>query len=273
MFFSLSKLVGHLILPVTLVLIMLSAAPLIRWLGLRRLARFLGTVGGLALLVMLFTPLDDWLLSPLEGRFPQMERQAVIDGDFAGIIVLGGAEDGRLTRAHGQPAIGSGGERFTEAAILSRLRPDLPVVFTGGSGFYSDPEASGGPVAEALLLDLGVPADRLLIESRSRDTWENATFTRALVGDVVSRPWILITSAYHMPRSYGVFTTDGWNMRAYPVDYNALGPIWGWNDYRFVDRLWQIHMATREWLGLLAYRLSGRLEHIFPAPVDRRSSE
>lgn len=267
MFFSLSKLVGHLILPVTLVLIMLSAAPLIRWLGLRRLARFCGTAGGLGLIVMLFTPLDNWLLSPLEDRFPQMERQAVVDGDFAGIIVLGGAEDGRLTRAHGQPAVGSGAERFIEAAILSRLRPDLPVVFTGGSGFYSDPAASGGPVAEALLRDLGVPADRLVIEGRSRDTWENATFSRSLVGDVASRPWILITSAYHMPRSYGVFTADGWNVQAYPVDYNALGPIWGWNDYRFVDRLWQIYTATREWLGLLAYRLTGRLDDIFPAPV------
>ncbi|WP_372056691.1 YdcF family protein [Tistrella mobilis] len=273
MFFSVSKLVGHLVLPVTLLLLSLALAPFLRWAGLKRIARFLGTAGGVAMAVILFTPLDYWLLAPLENRFPRVERETVATGNFAGIVVLGGPEDGRLTRAHHQPSVGAAAERFIEAAILARLRPDLPVVFTGGSGVYSDPDAKGGPVAEALLRDLGVAPDRLMIESESRNTFQNAIFAKEMVGDVSGRPWLLITSAAHMPRSYGIFISQGWNVTAYPVDYNTFTPVWGWNDYRFTDRLNLVHLATREWVGLIVYRLTGRLGSMFPSPVGGASPE
>lgn len=268
MFFSVSKLVGHLVLPVTLLLLSLALAPFLRWVGLKRISRFLGMAAGVGLAVALFTPLDYWLLAPLENRFPRVERETVAKGDFAGIVVLGGPEDGRLTKAHHQPSVGAAAERFIEAAILSRLRPDLPVLFTGGSGVYSDPDAKGGPVAEALLRDLGVAPERLMIESESRNTFQNATLAKEMAGDVSTRPWLLITSAAHMPRSYGIFVSQGWNVTAYPVDYNTFAPVWGWNDYRFTDRLNLIHLATREWVGLLAYRITGRTNRVFPAPLE-----
>jgi len=269
MFFALSKLVGNLILPVNLTLILVPLAALLRLFGLNRLSTVLFCIAGVLLAVMLFTPLDTWLLRPLESRFPQMDRPMVARGDYAGIIVLGGPEDGRLTQKHGQVSFGMAGERFTETAVLARLRPDLPVVFTGGSGFYGSPEARGGPVAQRILTDLGVVEDRLIIESESRNTYQNALLSKPLVNSVSDKPWILVTSAAHMPRSYGIFTALDWNVVAYPVDYNFLEARWGWNEYRFVDRLLLINLAAREWIGLVAYKLTGRIAHWFPAPRQK----
>ncbi len=80
---------------------------------------------------------------------------------------------------------------------------------------------------ETLLTALGVPQDRLILEAKSRDTYENAVFlkeelTRA--GELgPGKRWLLITSAYHMPRAMGAFRQAGFDVEPWPVDYRTRG--------------------------------------------------
>ena len=119
----------------------------------------------------------------------------------------------------------------------------------------------------ALWLSLGVPAQRMTFENRSRNTYENATMTRAIVQPRPGERWLLVTSAAHMPRSMGIFRRAGWNMIAYPVDYRTFGDA---RDVRpttlALDALRRIDAALHEWIGLLVYRLTGKTDSLLPAP-------
>jgi uncharacterized SAM-binding protein YcdF (DUF218 family) len=116
-----------------------------------------------------------------------------------------------------------------------------------------------------------VPQDRLILEAKSRDTYENAAFlkeqlTRA--GELGSGTrWLLITSAYHMPRAMGAFRQAGFNVEPWPVDYRTRGKADLTRPFDKVSEgLRRVDVASREWAGLLAYWLRGRSDALFPAP-------
>jgi len=109
-------------------------------------------------------------------------------------------------------------------------------------------------------------AERVLFEDRARNTYENALYSKRLASPAPGERWLLVTSAAHMPRSVGVFRQVGWPVVPYPVDYETEGEFrilirpdaaLRWNEF---DR------AVKEWVGLLAYWLSGRSSAPFPAP-------
>ena len=104
--------------------------------------------------------------------------------------------------------------------------------------------------------DLGLSPDRLRLEAASRNTAENAAMTRALLTPEAGQRWLLVTSAYHMPRAVAAFCAAGWTgLIPYPVDYRSPGDGAGW---RFSENADALATALREWIGLAAYRLTGR---------------
>ena len=104
-----------------------------------------------------------------------------------------------------------------------------------------------------LWLSLGVPEDRMTFESASRNTYENAVLTKALVAPKPGETWLLVTSAAHMPRSVGIFRAAGWPVLAYPVDYRTSGtPHDWWPTSKVVDQQRKLEVAGHEWIGLLA---------------------
>ena len=104
-------------------------------------------------------------------------------------------------------------------------------------------------------------------ENRSRNTYENAIMTRALVRPKPGESWLLVTSAAHMPRSIGIFRHIGWDMTAYPVDYRTFGNS---RDDKptteALDSLRRLDVALHEWVGLAAYWAAGKTDTFFPAP-------
>jgi len=163
------------------------------------------------------------------------------------------------------------GERLLEGAILAQRFPDAKVAFSGGDAgilYMSDSEAQG---AADILTKLGVSRDRLILEANARDTYENAIYLKKeLEGEGTFGPearWLLITSAYHMPRSIGAFRQAGFDVEPWPVDYRTRG----WQDFsklfdKVSEGLRRVDTATREWVGLLAYWLTGRTNALFPSP-------
>jgi uncharacterized SAM-binding protein YcdF (DUF218 family) len=232
------------------------------WRG-RRSGRWLilASLGFFALHVV--TPVNQWLLLPLEDRFA---RPTTAPAHVDGIIVLGGAVDQNLTEARGIPALNGAAERMTEAVVLARRYPDARIVFTGGQGSLVHGALSEADVARQLWTAMGLDKARVTYESESRNTHQNAVLSKALINPTPGETWLLVTSASHMPRSVGVFRKAGFPIVPWPVNYRTGRSFAALYDAPFPERIGQFEAGLREWVGLAAYYWMGRTDAIFPAP-------
>lgn len=259
MAFTVTKLLSMALLPSALLVELAILGLLLRR---RRAGRALlwAGVGGLAACLAL--PVDSWAIRPLEDAFPPVTAPPP---HLDGIIVLGGAIDDLTSLDRGMPVLTAAANRITTFAILAHDYPDARLVFTGGSGRVEQGSATEAYFARILLARLGVATDRVTFEDRSRTSAENAALSKALVHPAAGETWALVTSASHMPRAVGVFRQIGWPVLPWPTGYfsrdnhPALAPSLG-------GKLATLDVAAHEWEGLLAYRLTGRSDALFPQP-------
>lgn len=269
MFYVMSKLAAVFVLPSTLLALGIAVG-----LVLAAFTRFSMTgfalafvsLGGMALIG--FSPLANALILPLEERFAQPDAETLAGRAVAGIIILGGAEDGWVTAGRGSGlALNEAAERVTEGLRLALAHPQARVVFTGGVGRLLGDDPHAADDVGRFLHEAGVARDRIVIERRSRNTHQNATMTLPLISPKPGEVWLLVTSAYHMPRSIGVFRKAGLDALAYPVDFRTRGPedlsrVFG----ALPAGLARADLAAREYIGLVAYYLTGRTDALFPGP-------
>ena len=253
--FVAAKLLAFLTQPLAWVACLLAAGLL-----LQRRWRRGGTAllwGALAVLLLQgWQPLPQALLRELERRHPA--PPSVDLQRYAGVIVLGGAlESSYVWDGHAQPALNAAAERMTAALPLLQRAPQLQLLFTGGEGELLGEGLSEAERARRFYAAMGVEAQRLRFESASRTTHENAVFSARLPGVDPTRPWLLLTSAWHMPRALATFEKAGWNVTPWPADYRA-GLQTPWHQYSLAQGAAQWHTALHEWLGLWVYRLTGR---------------
>lgn len=256
-FFIISKLVGALIKAETWLVIALAVSFFTLLCQKQRIALWIIACTFANVVALSIFPLGGSLLASIEATYPVKPTLERVDG----IIVLGGGGSLGEWRRWGQPELGEGGDRYTAALALARQHPEAVIVFTGGSGNLRDtlnPENSESDLAQEFFTDQGIRAARLVLEYHSRNTAENAKFTLKLVQPKQDMQWVLITSAFHMPRAMRSFETAGWrNLTAYPVDYRTASFIdhTGWN---FERNLRNLNILTREFVGQLAYRFTSR---------------
>ena len=177
---------------------------------------------------------------------------------YAGVVVLGGSfERASLQRGREAVQLNAHAERLTDAVALARAYPDLPIVFSGGCVDTGEGCVAESELAQRFFTQMGLAPQRVRLESASRTTFENARFTAQLPGVDKTRPWLLLTSAWHMPRAMATFRAQGWNVTPWPVDFwsNANMP---WTAYSLTLGVRQWQLALHECLGLLAYWVSGR---------------
>lgn len=212
----------------------------------------------LGLLMLLgWEPLPDAALRYLETQYPAVMPSAN-GAAYAGVIVLGGAlEPAYVWTKPQQSALNGAAERMTEVTPLLRQQPHLKVLFTGGEGELFASGISEAERARRFFEGQGLPASQLLFESTSRTTYENAVLSRQLPGVDPTKHWLLLTSAFHMPRAMAAFRRAGWHVTAYPVDFRS-GVTTPWTQYEMDQGVAKWRLALHELLGLLAYRLTGR---------------
>ena len=211
--------------------------------------------------------MPNWLILPLEQRF---ERADLGGAPITGIVILGGGEDAPVAVARHTHALNEAGERISEAVALARKLPLARIVFSGGNAAFLPGVATEAVAVRAMLTDMGVAADRIAIEDRSRDTWENATFTKTMIGPKEGERWLLVTSAWHMPRSIGVFRAAGFAVEPWPVDYRTAGWRDGLSFFQSpADGLRRLDLVAKEYSGMLAYWLKGRTSSLFPGPCGK----
>ena len=210
---------------------------------------------GLAMLGLLgFRTIPDALLRPLENSYP-VPAAAAID-QHIGIIVLGGAvghPDSFV--AHGQVPLGDAAERMTVPVGLIRQHPNLELVFSGGEGLLLTTGVTESELARAFYQQQGMDMSRIRLEDGSRTTRENAQQVAKLLGNRCLQPWLLVTSAWHMPRSMAEFKAVGCKVTPYPVDFRT-GKSTPLTEYSLAHSLLRWQTALHEWLGLLVYGLT-----------------
>ncbi len=264
MFFYLSKIAWFGIQPVGLLFILMFLTLLT---GISRRPRLAVLFSGMAMILLVvfgWTNAGQMMLEPLEDRFARPDPPPA---EVTGIIILGGGMDGAVTLARGGYELRQAGDRFVEGAILARRYPQARIVVTGGNGALMIDGEGDAVSAKRLLGALGVADGRMILENKSRNTVENATFTRDLLRPQPGQTWVLVTSAFHMPRSMGLFRKAGFDVVAWPVDYRTPGPRpFGHAGHSSVDSINDATTAIREWIGLAAYRATGRTDEFLPSP-------
>ena len=210
---------------------------------------------GLAVLGLLgFEAVPHALLRPLENQYP-VPPAAVVDR-HVGVVVLGGAtQHPRSYQAHAQVPLGEAAERMSVPVGLLREHPKLALVFSGGEGRLLLTGVTEAELARAFYQEQGLDLARLTLESGSRTTRENARQVAALLGARCQEPWLLVTSAWHMPRAVAEFESVGCRVTPYPVDFRT-GASTAWSDYALARSLMQWQTALHEWLGLAVYALT-----------------
>jgi uncharacterized SAM-binding protein YcdF (DUF218 family) len=195
--------------------------------GRRRLARWLVALAIVELLVMSFPPASDALIRQLEDQ-ARAAALAMPRCCFDAIVVLGGGIAPALPPDRVLPRLVNGADRMWLAAHLYRSKV-APRIIVAGGGYEADPNDPATTEAAAMrqfLVDLGVPADAIVEESKSVNTIENIRNVRAMVGD---KRVALITSAYHMPRALQLAALARLDVAAFPTDFRSLRdarPTW-----------------------------------------------
>jgi uncharacterized SAM-binding protein YcdF (DUF218 family) len=263
MFFYASKIISALIWPSSVIamLLVVGAAGAITGRSALWSRRALAT-GIFLLLACGFGPLGNILLLPLEERFVR----GPLPSDVQGAIILGGFEMGTMTQARGQLSLNEAGERLTEGVRVALERPKSTLIYTGGEARLLGSEKSEAAASIGdMFVAFGVPRERIVLEDLSRTTWENADKLRAIVKPQPGQRFVLVTSAFHMPRAMGTFRAAGFDVTAWPVDYRTAGLVDALKPHTSVHHGLQVlDIAFKEWVGLAAYRMSGRSAAFWP---------
>lgn len=264
MFFILSKILGFFALPSNVLITIGLVGVLLLLTRYRRLASWLVVTSLVLIAFVGMSPLGNVLLLPLEQRFPPWDPSR---GAPDGIVVLGGAILPELSAARGAVQLNESAERIAATAALARIYPDARIVFSGGTSALRPGAPVEAPFAVRELEALGVARDRITAEEQSRNTIENAVFSRLIADPKAGERWLLVTSAFHMPRAIAAFRAAGFPVEAYPVDWRTRGPRDATRPFvSMLGGLGQTDLAMHEWVGLLTYRLTGKTAELFPAP-------
>jgi uncharacterized SAM-binding protein YcdF (DUF218 family) len=267
-FFLASKIAGFFALPSNLLISIGLVGVVLLATRFTRAGGRIMAVSLIGLAVCGLSPLGHALILPLEERFPAWDASR---GAPDGVVVLGGAVDELVTAARGEAALNEAAERMTAAVSLAQRYPHARILFSGGRGrlvYGSDRESDA---ARRFFADMGVAPGRLLFEEAARNTDENAIFSHKLAAPQPGERWLLVTSAYHMPRAIGLFRRVGFDVEAYPVDWRTRGNEDLTRPFaRASEGLRRTDIAVREWMGLVVYRLTGRTVELIPGPRRQR---
>lgn len=264
MFFVLAKLFSFVASPSHFAVILLLIGAALLFTRHVRIARWLVLVPLLAGAIILPGPVQ-MLAQPLENRFSVPASLCRIDG----IILLGGGEAPKLSADREQPILYARAGRYFAALDLLRRFPEARLIVAAGSGAW-DPEGTHETdVAAGLFRQAGVDPARIILEAKSRDTYENFENAKALVSPRPDERWVLLTGALHMPRAVAIARQTGFPVIPWPTDYQTKQAAILWDD-DFGGSLKLLDGTFHEWVGLVIYRLTGRSAALLPAvtPVD-----
>jgi len=260
--FLFGKLVWAVLQPGNLLMLWLLAGVFFFLVTRGRRGKLLVGISLLGFLVLAVAPIGPAMLLALEERFPRPALPERVDG----ILVLGGAVDPAISRAYGETVFNGSVTRVLAGVALARRYPEAKLALIGGEGAFIPVGFAEARATESFVREEGIAPARVVLEDRSRSTHENAVYAKQVLHPGPGEIWVLVTSAFHMPRAVGAFEGAGWKVISYPVDFK-VDPITGLRpNFSLLDGLSTTTLAGKEWVGLIGYRLMGWTRKLFPAP-------
>lgn len=267
--FILSK-IGWMVLTPSHFLVLLL---LISFFQSRLLARVF--LQGLVALILLFCtvfPVGDWALLPLEQCFVDRLPFA---GTPSGYVVLGGAVDARISSARSNVTFTNASDRVIQMAKILNTHPEIPVIYSGGSGSLFNQSFDEANAVKTFLIEAGIKTDGFLSEGASRNTYENAINSVKMMGKTPGQNWIVLTSAYHLPRALALFEKAGAadQIHFFPmaVDFKTIGTFKFGVDFDLVGSLSKIDIAAKEYLGLYLNKILGKADTSWPCDAPKKA--
>ncbi len=250
-----------LLTPGNFVVLLLLAGFLALSLRWHAFGRRLVGLGLLLALLPALLPVTDLLAQPLETRVfapnPLPER---VDG----VVVLGGSVDWRTSQAWGQLNTNSAGERMMAAAALAERYPDAKLILTGLVSRYIPEEFQAAGTAKTFFASPAFEKRKIHYLYQARSTYEEALLSLQRAQPQRGETWLLVTSAWHMPRALLTFQAQGWTLLPYPVDYQSKGRVSFDPSLDVIGRLGDLNKIAREWGALIVYRVLGRTQELLP---------
>lgn len=252
MFFTFSKIFWMVFTPLTFTGLCLAVGFFLRE---HRSGVWLLRIGMTLFLSIGCLPIGHNIIVRLENTYPVPELPKKIDG----IIVLGGAIELSQSVARQEPQLNVHANRVTSFIALSHSYPQAKLLFTGGSGSLIQSSSGESEQFHILLKKLNFNDKRVIYEGQSRNTYENMKNSYALVHPQAGENWVLITSAYHLPRAVGVFYSADWPVIPYPAGYLTGGDYIWWPTLDVLGGFYKFQVALRELVGIIAYTLTERI--------------
>lgn len=250
--------------PVSLVLILVILGFILTFTRFRTTARLSLFTAILILSTAAFTSIGYVLIDVLENRFT---RPSEAPSSVTGIILLGGGMDADVNTVRRGYELNRSGDRPVEALWLALTYPHAKIVISGGGSVLESDTETEATSGARFLTAFGISPDRLIIEDQSRTTEENVSGIRALVSPKPGDTWLLVTSAFHMPRSVGLFRKASFDVVPWPADYLATGrEAFGLRLGQPAENISVTSITLREWAALLSYWITGRIPELFPSP-------
>ena len=261
--FLLKKIIALLISPLSLSLEFLLAGFILQsFFNRQRMGRFLLGVGILVLVLVSFEPSANRFFAPLEQQYPSFNTAVLKNPSLIGpespvkyIVVLGGGHVPDRNIPLTSRINGDALARLVEGISIQREIRGSKLILSGGGFFEPMPEAA---TMANIAIMLGVARKDIILETASRDTKDQAALILPLVG---KERFVLVTSAWHMPRAMALFLKKGLHPVPAPTNYlarkkKALTP-----DYFFpdADNLKKSEYAVHEYLGMLWARLRNQV--------------
>lgn len=260
-FFYLSKIIWIVVSPDSLFVILLTGCLLLILFRKHKTANLLLGLLTLSTLFLSFISIGSWMLFPLESRFqhnPELPEQ--IDG----IIVLGGSVLPSNSVEWQQLETNFSHERLSSFIQLAHQYPKAKLVFTGGNASLFIDRPSEAEIVMSHFVKSGIAENRLTLENKSRNTAENASLTKQIINPQAGENWVMITTAFHMPRAIGVFCQQNWPVIPFPVDHQTLPSKLLSPKFDLIGNANSLDLASHEWAGLLAYYLTGKIDKLVP---------
>lgn len=262
MLFYISKLIWYFLNPLNLIFIFCILAFVFYLLKFKILSKIFIFFSLIFFVITAILPTGLYLLVKLESKHPVVHS---LPNQIDGILILGGPSNPILTKHYNQVTFNSHGERLTESIKLIKNYKSAKIIFSGGSGSDKPDKLTHAYVAEKFFTEMGIEKNRIIYESKSKNTYENILYSKEIAKPKKTERWLLITSAFHMPRAINIANKQSWNFLPYPVDFQTRADVIKFN-LSFVNLLSYLstfNLSSHEWVGLISYYLLGRTDRIF----------
>jgi uncharacterized SAM-binding protein YcdF (DUF218 family) len=255
--FYIAKVINYLLEPLYILsLFLIVLIILLLFTNFKKLTIFFAKFLLIVFLFFGYTPLSNFLLNKIED-FIKPSKYPV--QQLTGVIILGGSFDLELeSKERNEVLLNASAERLTKALEIYRKNPRLLILFSGASNKTKPIGWSESDMAKKFFLEQGVRVDSLIFENKSRNTFENISYSKDIIKNNKGT-WGLITSASHMPRSYFGFKKQGLILEPISTDYRTGTSSIFWINFDIKIGLENWNIILHEVVGIFYYKMTGKI--------------